>query len=98
MRSYPKQPADQIDIDIDFSTWFPATDTITTLVAESVQITGETESTPLVIASVQYDGITGKVWVNAGADGCDYRVTTTAASSGGRVKEIEFRVRVKDIK
>lgn len=100
MRSYPKQPSEQIDVDIDFSPWLPATDTITTMVAESVQIAGETDSNPLAIAAVQYEGITGKVWLkqNTGADQCDYRVTVIASTSGGRVKEQEFRVRVKDKK
>lgn len=100
MRSYPKQPSEQKDVDVDFSPWLPATDTITTMVAESVQIAGVTDSNPLAIASVQYQGITGKVWLkqDTGADGCDYRVTATVSTAGGRVLEQEFRVRVKDKK
>lgn len=98
MRSYPKQPSEQIDIDVDFSTSLTATDTISTMVAEPVQIAGETDVTPLQVHAVQFAGITGKVWVKGGADGCDYRVTAIVATAGGRIKEAEFRVRVKDKK
>lgn len=91
MRTEKKQAADQLDYDVDFSGWLPEGDVITTAIP-SVDIVGE-----LVIDQVQYTGQIVKVWLSGGVNGGVYKITVIASTSQGRIKEIEFRLRVRDL-
>lgn len=85
-----KQPADQLDYDLDYSRWLPDGDAVT--MAEAVvEPAGE-----LVVDSVQITDQTVKAWVSGGMDGGTYKITVTASTSGGRIKQSEFRIRVRD--
>lgn len=96
MQLRTKQPFDQIDEDVDFSKWLPAGDTITTA---TVTYTGP--DTVLVINGVQLDDqnypLIAKVWQSAGTDLATYKITVNVATAGGRVKQLDYRLRVKDI-
>lgn len=85
-----KQPADQRDYDIDFSRWIPDGDTITNAQAVASPA-GE-----LVVESIQITDQVVKVWLSAGENGSTYTVTVTASTAGGRIKETEFKIRVRD--
>lgn len=87
-----KQPADQLDYDIDYSRWLPDGDTITT-VTTTVE-PGEEDHLEVVSASIS--GTTVKVWLAGGQDGWTYKVTVVIATTGGRIKEADFKVRVRD--
>lgn len=89
-----KQPADTLDYDIDFSKWLPDDDEILTAVANATTIEGET--TPLVIDSVRIASPVVKVWLSGGSDGASYKVTAKVATAGGRIKEAEFKIRIRD--
>lgn len=87
-----KQPADQLDYDIDFSRWLPEDDEILTVTtAVDPALDGE-----LTVASVHVQSPWVKVWVNGGINGNSYKVSVTAATRGGRIKEVDFKVRVRD--
>jgi hypothetical protein len=90
MNLFQKQPADQLDYDLDFSEWLTGTDTITGAVA--------TSSVPaeLVVLSVAVSDQAAKVWVSGGIDGTTYKVTATITTSEGRIKENEFKIRVRN--
>lgn len=85
-----KQPADLLDYDIDFTRWLTEDDTITTAV---VTVSPADE---LTAQSVFVDSPIVKVWLTGGVDGSTYTVTVTASTAGGRIKETEFRIRVRD--
>lgn len=89
-----KQPADQLDYDVDFEKWIPEDDTVTSAIA--VASTIDDDATPLVVDSVQLSGTIVKVWLSGGTDGQSYTVTVTASTAGGRIKEEEFKIRVRD--
>ena len=94
MDTFTKQVRDQLDYDVDFSVWIPEGDIITTSEA-TLDVTGE-----LVIDATQIDPDTGqiiKVWLSGGVDGKTYTITVVGSTSQGRIKETEFRLRVKDI-
>jgi hypothetical protein len=92
-----KEPADQRDYDIDFSRWLPDDDTVTTAVAtvdppydavanpSGVQVTSIGVTSPIV-----------KVWANGGLDGITYKISVKVSTNGGRIKEVDFKLRVKD--
>ena len=100
-----KQPSEVMDYDIDFSEYLPEGDELAsagnpptpTGCDAFVSSATETSST-LVIDNVYVidSGKTLKVWVSGGTNGVTYKVTLRATTAGGRVKEVEFKVKVKD--
>lgn len=90
MKIFQKQPADTLDYDIDFSSWLTDEDTIVAAAAVS-SVPAE-----LTIDSVLSSSQAVKVWVSGGLTGSTYKVTATSTSALGRVKEIDFKIRVKD--
>ncbi len=85
-----KRPSDQLDYDLDFSEWLDEADTITSI---------ETTVVPagaLTIPSTSIAGQIVKVWAAGGADGITYEINITALTSGGRIKEECFKIRVRD--
>lgn len=90
MNLFLKQPADQLDYDLDFSDWLSNDDTIVGAQAVS-SVPDELE-----ISSVTVSDQAVKVWVSGGLDGSTYKVTTTVTTAEGRIKELDFKIRVKD--
>lgn len=85
-----KSSSDVLDYDVSYEAWLTDDDTITTVTTE-VSPSGELE-----VDTVQVSSPEVKVWVSGGVNGETYDVTVTAATSGGRVKEQCFRIRVRD--
>lgn len=84
-----KQPADVLDYDVEYGDWLPDGDALSQ--AEAV-----TDSTDLTIDSIQVIGTLVKVWISGGIDGAQYKVTVTATTNDGRVKEADFTIRVRN--
>lgn len=84
-----KQPNERTDYNIDYSQWLRDGDTIAdfSLIADD--------------PSLDVDGlIVGKtlnMWVSGGLDGATYKITITVTTAQGRIKEDEFKVKVKEI-
>lgn len=94
-----KQPVDQVDYDVDFSRWIPEGDTLTTVTARADLIAdplASDDEPPLTIESYEIRGLVVKLWASGGRDGTSYQVTVVVATEQGRVKETEFRLRVRD--
>ena len=84
-----KQPIEVQDYDVSFVDWLAAlTDT-----AASHTVTAETGIT--VDSSTLTAGVV-KVWLSGGTDGTTYKITAKIVTTGGRTKEDEFKVRVKE--
>lgn len=86
-----KRSVDQIDFDIDFSRWLPDGDTILSATA-----TVEPGDSMVSVPQVLVDGDTVKVWVIDGVSGKTASILVTATTTGNRVKQVEFQIRVKD--
>jgi hypothetical protein len=101
-----KQPREVLDYDVDFSEWFAATpgDDIELVVVEIEGGSGAADDLATVstrpafafgvpeLAPPQYV----KVWLEGGVDGVTYKVTVRITTEGGRVKEYDFNIRVKE--
>ena len=87
-----KQPADQLDYDIDFERWLTDSDAVT---GATATYTGDDAT--LTIQSVQIASPMVKVWIANGTDGSNYVITVTTNTAGGRIKQTEFKLRVKEI-
>lgn len=88
---FVKQPHEVLDYDFDYSEWLPTADTIisTAVTADAGITLGSTIIEPSEKKVV-------KQWVSGGSDGVTYKVQITATTAGGRVKEIEFKIRVRE--
>ncbi len=81
---------DQLDYDVNFGQWIEVDDTITSATA-IVQDIGT-----LAVESVQVAEQVVKVWITGGDTGETYSILVTVATANGRVKEAEFKIRVRD--
>lgn len=88
---FNKQPGDTVDIDVDLSQWLPSSDTISNAIASAD--TGITLGANAINNTLKVV----KQWVSGGTTGNRYKVTLTITSAEGRVKEVEFYVKVKEI-
>lgn len=86
-----KQSADVLDFPVNFERFLGEDDTITTIVV-TLDVPDE-----LVVTQVQNASPIVLVWMAGGVDGRTYKVTVKVGTSAGRVKETEFRLRIKDI-
>lgn len=84
-----KKPADHLDYDVDFSRWIPDGDTILTVETAVDKPDGVTVQSVAVASPIV------KVWLEGGVSGETYKITVKAATNGGRVKEVDFQIRVK---
>lgn len=99
LEKYVKQPAETLDYDIDFSEFLSDGDAIVTTGTPPVPSPLSVSVTPsgLTIGStfVISDNVV-KQWLSGGVDGVRYKVTLTVTTNAGRVKQVEFVVKVKD--
>jgi hypothetical protein len=89
LATFTKQPADVQDYDVDYSDWlagFSDTGASATVAVES----GITLNLYTLASGVV------KVWLSGGADGSTYKITTTLTTTGGRTKQAEIRIKVKE--
>lgn len=88
--NFTKQPVDVVDYDVDYSEWLTTGDNV-----QSTEVT--VTPTGLTIESVFVNDPRIKVWCSGGTDGTTYKLTLTTTTADGRVKQDEFRVKVKEI-
>lgn len=91
-----KQPADQLDYDIDYGKWLPDDDEILSVETRVDPPYDEDTGEGVQVDSTRVDSPFVKVWCSGGVNGATYKVTVIVATQGGRIKEEEFRIRVRD--
>ena len=86
---YVKQPADIQDYDVDFNDYLtPFSDT-------GLSHTATIDTGITLVSSTLSAGIV-KVWLSGGTDGTTYKLTVTLTTTGGRVKQYEINIKVKE--
>ena len=93
LATYTKQPADVLDYDIDYVEWLASGDTIDSATATA---TPDDDSFEILEPLVIVTGTRVKVWTRGGLNVSTYKVEVTTTTTGGRTKQDEFRVRVKE--
>jgi len=88
--NFTKQPVEVKDYDIDYSEWLTAGDNVQ---SATVVVT----PAGLTVESVFVNDPRVKIWVSGGTDTLQYKLTVTMTSADGRVKQDEFKIRVKDV-
>lgn len=89
LASFIKQPADVQDYDIDFSKYLDAID-------DTADRYSVTTGEGLNIDYSQLVDKRIKVWVSGGISGTVYKVTVTLTTFGGRTKQVEIKIKVKE--
>lgn len=107
MRTFRKQPAEVLPYDVDFAEWLTMGDDI-----ESAQvhvdsaINGDPADLTIgdVVLLIQNPEATNmvaatrlKVWLSGGVAGATYKITVRADTEGGRRKEVDFRLNVREV-
>lgn len=90
---FTKQPEDVQDYDIDFADYLASMDNDTLLDPPSYVVEADEGIT---IDSHEQTGSIIKVWVSGGTHGANYKVTARATTTGGRTKEHDILVRVRE--
>jgi hypothetical protein len=86
-----KQPVEKLDFDISYEDWLTPGDGIS-----PENITIKIDRPELVCDFFTVSGVVLKVWLSAGVTNVTYKVTITVETDDGRIKQDEFRVKVKD--
>lgn len=87
-----KQPIEKLDYDIEYADWLTPGDGVT---ASNVTVTVDAPS--LTVAFFTTSGTVLKIWLTGGTHGVTYRVSVTVETDDGRIKQDEFKVKVKEI-
>lgn len=85
-----KQPIDVIDVVVDFTKFFKARQSDSIVSCVSAADAG------ITLGTNEISGRRIRQWQSGGADGTSYKVTLTMTSQEGRVKQVEYRVRVRE--
>ena len=105
MKTFAKQPNDVLDYDVDMTEWFSG---IPGDEIERVEIVvrSEAEDIPALLAGplphppsvlMGASPLSFKVWLGGGTAYIDYIVTCLINTEQDRQKEVEFRVKVRDL-
>lgn len=86
---FTKQPADVQDYDIDFTEYL--TSQSDTAVSHTVAV----ETGITIVASALASGVV-KTFLSGGTNGQQYKLTATITTAGGRVKQAEIIIKVKE--
>jgi hypothetical protein len=90
LSTFDKQPSDTLDYNIDYSEWIEDDDAPA---SATVSVTG----TGLEHENTEILGKVVRVWLSAGDDGTTYTVTVTTTTVFGRVRQDEFKIKVKEV-
>jgi len=91
LATFIKQPSEVQDYDIKFDTWLAAFSPPDTATSMTVTVdTGITMGTTSLTAGIV------KVWLSGGTHGTSYKVTASITTAGGRVKEDEVVIKVRE--
>lgn len=90
---WQKQPGDEQDYDIDFGEWLDSIDD-TPRAVNPIEVT---VPPGITLVASELVGRVVKVWLSGGTDRSFYKITITMTTSGGRVKEVDFEIRVKEV-
>jgi hypothetical protein len=88
--TFIQQPNEVLDYDVDYSEWIPAGDVV--LTATATADPGITLGDTLIDPT----GLVVKQWVSGGVNGETYKIQVSATTDEGRVKEAEFRIRIRE--
>lgn len=95
MDSFPKQPAERLDYDVDLSEWLGG-DRLISADVSVVSRYGDEAAPTLVLDELELSRKRVKLWLVGGTDQIDYKLTATVVTWRGRRKEHEIAIKVRE--
>ena len=95
LAKFEKQPADVQDYNIDYNEWLAGLEDTAPGPATSSNMTVTADAGIAVNRYTLVNGV-ATVWLAGGTDGQTYKVTVTVTTVGGRKKQAEIKVKVKE--
>ena len=90
VRKFPKQPVEQDDVEFDFSAYLERRNDL----IQSVDVTADEGLT--VLSFAHSEGVV-QARIAGGEDGGQYKVSATITTTGGRVKQGDLIIRVREL-
>ena len=94
LKAWDKQPGDTQDYDIEFEDWLKKLGDTPSL-ATPPQVTVAPAGITLLSSSL--NGTAVKVWLSGGAPGVRYKVSAKLTTVGGREKEADILINVREV-
>lgn len=91
---FNKQPAEVLDYEFDFSEWLA--DRADTIVSQTVVSAPLTTGAAMPVSNIVQNSGVVRFFLSGGTDGVKYKVTCTITTTGGRTKQSEITITVKD--
>ena len=88
--TFIKQPSDVNDYDVEYQDWLSGNDTVANAVV-TVDPDGNLAIDNVFVVSPRIN-----IWLSGGLNGATYKLTVTVTTTEGRVRQDEFRVKVKE--
>lgn len=89
MYTFIKQPNDHLDYDIVLTDWLTEGDTVVSLNVDA--------PTGINISLTETSEDRVKIWIEGGTHGQTYKFSPIITTFGGREKEVDFQIVVRDI-
>ena len=89
MRTFYKQPHERLDYSMNFSEWLDG-DKI-----ESATV--DIDNQGISVEAFSFDDYHVKIWLAGGADGEKGKVTCSIETIVGKIKESEFKIKIKEL-
>ena len=105
MYTFQKQPNEVLDYDVDMSPWFlaiPGDD----IQSVAITVTAIGEDVPALVLGpgthpetllMGAEPVRFKVWLGGGTEFVDYVITCVVTTEQDRQKEVEFKVKVRNV-
>ncbi|MBK5942710.1 hypothetical protein [Halorhodospira halophila] len=93
METFTKQPSDVLDYDVDLRPWLA--ETSDGIQQVHVDISPDESGGLQLQSKAVYDEYV-KLWLEGGKDRTTYNISVTVDTSAGRIKQIDFRMRVRE--
>jgi hypothetical protein len=77
-----------MDYDIDYTDWLTTGDNVSSVVI--------TKDTGITVDSSFINDPRVKIWLSGGTTGTTYKVTCTMTSADGRIRQDEFKIKVRE--
>lgn len=87
--TFTKQPVERLDYDIGYADWLTPGDGVASL--ELV-----IDKPGLVSPAQNVKSSVVKIWLAGGTHATDYKITATVTTDDGRVKQDEFKLKVRE--
>jgi len=94
---FTKQPVEVLDYQFDFTDWLAdRADNITGTPPVVASVLSGTSTTPLTISGIATASGIVRFFASGGTNGCKYEISCTITTAGGRVKQEEMVLTIKE--